>query len=284
MGANGQVWHLLLVFPTERAAQPPLFLGCFRVVAQDRDAFVADVDPSGSGNQTLDLVLLFAAKGAHKYRPPLLIEDLDDVRPHLLQAETKAFQHPCSYAFPLAEQAKEEMLGPDVVVLQALRLFLGKTHHMPGSLGEPVEAPSLVHACFGSLSTGTGPAVTSQPSADRAKKFLSYHLLILSVCLLPSIRRASTGSPWPRLASHTRARRALRETARPSARAWMPGDAPRARANRCTHGCGPTSAPSRYRRGRRGNALASASTRRPRHRALGREECQRGGHGASSTQ
>jgi hypothetical protein len=70
MRANGQVWHLLLVFPTERAAQPSLFLGCFGVVAQDRDAFVADVDPSGSGNETLDLVLLFAAKGANKYRPP----------------------------------------------------------------------------------------------------------------------------------------------------------------------------------------------------------------------
>ncbi len=262
MRANSQVWHLLLVFPTERAAQPPLFLGCLRVVAQDRDAFVADVDPSGSGNETLDLVLLFAAKGANKYRPPLLIEDLDGVRPHLLQAETKAFQHPCSYAFalpeqsqeevfgaqvvmmdaprfvdgklqhflspwgqtdfarrevlsathdtldgltspleidaqackhftghafPLAEQAQQEMFSPDVVMLEALRLFLSKTHHMPGSLGEPVEAPSLVHACFGSLSTGTGPAVTSQPSADRAKKFLSYHLLILSVCLLTSI-------------------------------------------------------------------------------------------------
>src|SRR6266550_4343067 len=87
MRANGQVWHLLLVFPTERAAQPRLFLRCFGAVAQDRDAFVTDIDPSRPGNQALDLVLLFAAKGAHQHWLPLLFEDLDDVRSHLLQAE-----------------------------------------------------------------------------------------------------------------------------------------------------------------------------------------------------
>jgi hypothetical protein len=68
---------------------------------------------------------------------------------------------------------------------------------MPGPLGEPVEAPSLVHACFSSLSAGSSPAVTSQPSAHRAKKSLRCHLLILSVYLLPLTRRASTGSSWP---------------------------------------------------------------------------------------
>src|SRR5258708_1184787 len=206
--------------------------------------------------------LAVCRKRSKQVSAPLLIEDLDDVRPHLLQAETKAFQHPCSYAFalpeqaqaeafgaqvvmmeaprfvdgklqhflspwgqtdfarremlsathdtldgltspleidaqackhftghafPLAEQAPQEMFSPGVVLLYALRRFLRETHPLPRSLREPVEAPSLVHACFGSLSTGTGPAVTSQPSADRAKKFLSYHLLILSVCLLTSI-------------------------------------------------------------------------------------------------
>ena len=60
--ANGQIWHVLLVFPTERAAQPLLFLRCFRTVAQGRDAFVTDVDPAGSSDEALHLVLLFAAK------------------------------------------------------------------------------------------------------------------------------------------------------------------------------------------------------------------------------
>ena len=131
MRANGQVWHLLLVFPTERAAQPRLFLRCFGAVAQDRDAFVTDIDPSRPGNQTLDLVLLFAAKGTNVGLSPtfshnavrfsrlslsglhiedarkqkvsptplfrLLIKHLDGFRSYLLQTETKAFQHICTY-------------------------------------------------------------------------------------------------------------------------------------------------------------------------------------------
>ena len=91
--ANGQVGHLLLVFPTERAVQPLLFLGCFGAAAQGRDAFVTDRNTSRSGNEALHLVLLLAAKGAHKRWLPLLFEDLDDVRSHLLQAEAKALQH-----------------------------------------------------------------------------------------------------------------------------------------------------------------------------------------------
>ncbi len=124
-----------------------------------------------------------------------------------LEIDAQAREHFAGHTFLLTEQAKQEMLGPNIIVLQALRLFLGKTHGMPGPLSEPVEAPSLVHSCFSSLSAGSSPAVTSQPSADRAKKSLRCHLLILlSVYLLPLTRRASTGSPWPRLASHTRAR------------------------------------------------------------------------------
>jgi hypothetical protein len=34
-------------------------------MTQDRDAFVADIRSSGSSNEALDLVLLFAAKGAN---------------------------------------------------------------------------------------------------------------------------------------------------------------------------------------------------------------------------
>src|SRR5258708_39247948 len=105
MWTDGQVSHLLLVFPTERAAQPLLFRGCFGAVAQGRDAFVADINPSRSGNEALHLVLLFATKGAHQHWLPLLFEDLDDVRSYFLQAEAKAFQHPCPYSFALSEQS-----------------------------------------------------------------------------------------------------------------------------------------------------------------------------------
>src|SRR5947209_9823443 len=55
--ANSQVLHLPLVFPTERAAQPLLFLRCFRAMTQDHDAFIADIGPSWPCNEALDLVL-----------------------------------------------------------------------------------------------------------------------------------------------------------------------------------------------------------------------------------
>ncbi len=260
--ANGQIRHLSLVLPTERAPQPSLFLWSESATAQDRDTFITDRHSSGSGNQALHLVLLFAAKGAHQHGLPLLLEDLDDVRPHLLQAETEAFQHACAYAlslpeqsqeevfgaekvmvevprfvngklhyflrtrglayfarhevistannvldglarlfeidpqarehlsgdtFPLAEQAQQEVLGADVVVLETLRLFLGKLHDVAGSLGEPVEAPLLVPSSVSPFPTGTSTlAGTPQPSAERSSQSLHYHPLILSVSMFSS--------------------------------------------------------------------------------------------------
>ncbi len=74
------------------------------------------------------------------------------------------------------------MLGADVVMVEVLRLFLGELHDFAGPFGETIEVSSLVPACFGSLPTGAGPAVTCQPSAYRANNILRCHLLILSGC------------------------------------------------------------------------------------------------------
>jgi hypothetical protein len=70
--ANGQVMHLPLFFTTERAAQPTLLLWFYRSCAYCSDTFVTDIDTSGPGNETLDLVLLFAAKGTNIGLPPTL--------------------------------------------------------------------------------------------------------------------------------------------------------------------------------------------------------------------
>ncbi len=79
------------------------------------------------------------------------------------------------------------MLGADVVVLEALRLFLGELHDVAGSFGEPVEVPLLARSSVSPFPTGTSPpAGMSQQSAERACKSLRYHLLILSVGMLSS--------------------------------------------------------------------------------------------------
>jgi hypothetical protein len=113
----------------------------------------------------------------------------------LVEINPHAREHLADHAFPLTKQAKQEMLGADVVVLETLCLFLGELHDCAGTFGEAIEVPSLIRACFGSLPTGASPLVTCQPSADRSNDSLRYHLLILSISLLLLTRRASSGSP-----------------------------------------------------------------------------------------
>jgi hypothetical protein len=136
MRADGQVGHLLLVFPTERATHPLLFLVCFRAAAQGRNAFVTDRNASRPGNEALHLVLLLAAEGAHQRWLPLLFEDLDDVRSHLLQAEAKALQHSCAYALALPEQSQEEVFGAEKMMVEAPCFIDGKLHHFLRSWGQ----------------------------------------------------------------------------------------------------------------------------------------------------
>jgi hypothetical protein len=63
--ANGQVLHLSLFFTTERAAQPSHLLSFLRLFAKCSYTFVTNIDTSRSSNETLNLVLLFAAKGTN---------------------------------------------------------------------------------------------------------------------------------------------------------------------------------------------------------------------------
>ena len=53
------------------------------------------------------------------------MKDLEHVCSHLLQAETKACQHPRAYALSLPEQSQEEVFGSDVEMVEALRFIDG---------------------------------------------------------------------------------------------------------------------------------------------------------------
>ena len=112
--ANGQVMHLPLFFTTERAAQPTLLLWFFRSCAYCSDTFVTDIDTSGPVNETLDWSCCLPQKEqtyvCHLLFLIMLVvspvcKHLDGFRSHLLQVETKAFQHSCAYAFSLAQQS-----------------------------------------------------------------------------------------------------------------------------------------------------------------------------------
>lgn len=155
MRANGQIGHLLLLLPAERAAHPLLFLWCFGAAAQGCNTFVTDRDLSGSGNKTLHLVLLFVAKGTHQCWLPLVFDDLDDMHSYLLQAEAKALQHSCAYTLAFSEQSQEEVFGAEKVMVEALCFIDGKLHHFFRPWGKAYfsghEVISTAHNAFDGL-------------------------------------------------------------------------------------------------------------------------------------
>ena len=60
-------------------------------------------------------------------------------RANLVQLDAQVGQHLGRDAFALAHQAEQEMLGPDVVMVEALRFFLRECQDFARSFGEFVE-------------------------------------------------------------------------------------------------------------------------------------------------
>ena len=98
-----------------------------------RDAFVTDVDTSRPGNNALYLVFLFAAEGTNVRLPPLFMKYLDGLRAHLLQIDAQALQHAGGDALAFAHQAQQQMLGADVMMIQAARFIDGQLDHLFGA-------------------------------------------------------------------------------------------------------------------------------------------------------
>src|SRR5439155_16537039 len=68
-----------------------------------------------------------------------LADDAGDLRAHLLDRDVERFEDACREAFLLTEQAEEDVLGADVVVLERPRLVLCENDDLAGSLGKAFE-------------------------------------------------------------------------------------------------------------------------------------------------
>ena len=68
-----------------------------------------------------------------------LPDDLDDLESHRLEADAHALESPGGDAFALVDQAEEDVLGADVVVVQQARFFLGQNHDPACPIGKPFE-------------------------------------------------------------------------------------------------------------------------------------------------
>ena len=71
-------------------------------------------------------------------------DDPDDLRPDLLHRDLKPLEDPCRETFFFAQQAEEDVLGPDVIVLEGTRLFLGQDDDLARPLGEPLKQRDLL--------------------------------------------------------------------------------------------------------------------------------------------
>src|SRR5439155_3226808 len=68
-----------------------------------------------------------------------LRDDPRHLRAHLLDGHVERVEHPAGDPLLLAQQAEQDVLGADVVVLQRARLVVGEDDHLAGALGEALE-------------------------------------------------------------------------------------------------------------------------------------------------
>src|SRR5262249_9440909 len=73
-----------------------------------------------------------------------LSDDLFDLRADRFQRDAQGLQGLRGHALALVDEPEQDVLGPDVVVVDHPRLFLGEDHDAPGAVGEPFKhlAPS----------------------------------------------------------------------------------------------------------------------------------------------
>ena len=71
-----------------------------------------------------------------------LADDARDLRAHFLDRDVQALEHAGGKTFLLTEQAEQDVLGADVVVLEGAGLVLRENDDLPGSLSEAFEQRS----------------------------------------------------------------------------------------------------------------------------------------------
>ena len=68
-----------------------------------------------------------------------LSDDLLDLGAHGLQGDAQALERLRRHTLTFMDEAEQDVLGADVVVIEHARLFLRKHDHSPGSVGKPLE-------------------------------------------------------------------------------------------------------------------------------------------------
>jgi len=100
-------------------------------------------------------------------------DDAFDCLPNFLKIDIKACEHFRGNALTLTNEAKQEMFGSNVVVLEALSFFLSQAQNFPGSFSKSIKPISIVHSGYTPRATETSAqASTAQQPADTADYFI----------------------------------------------------------------------------------------------------------------
>ena len=117
------------------------------------DVVVAELQRLAQG-QLQDLLGTRRERDVPTRRLLPLADDLLDLLTDGLQGDAQTLEGLGGDALALVDEAEEDVLSPDVVVVEHPGLFLGQDHHASGSVGEPLEHPLLLHR---------GPVSASSP-------------------------------------------------------------------------------------------------------------------------
>ena len=100
------------------------------------------------------------------------LDDLLDLQADLAQVDVEVLQDVGGDAGAFLDQAEQDVLGADVLVVEALRLLVGQLHHLAGPVGK-----AFIHSCRLRQSQGRpgrpGPCVRRESHGVRIRSSLS---------------------------------------------------------------------------------------------------------------
>jgi len=97
-------------------------------------------------------------------RAAALADDLLHLAPHRLEADPHRLQRLGRHPLALVDEAEEDVLGADVVVVEEPRLLLGQNHDAAGPVGEPLKHRTRLQAGrVGPDGTGSAGRAASCP-------------------------------------------------------------------------------------------------------------------------
>ena len=90
-----------------------------------------------------------------------LADDLLDLLPHGVQADAQRLERLGRYTFALMDEAEQDVLGADVVVIEHPGFFLRQDNNPPRSVGKPLEHVVALLTARGR--DGAGPTFVALP-------------------------------------------------------------------------------------------------------------------------